>query len=292
MNMLNSTTSRIGFYGKTTATIDWCEANYQFSYYVAEMANTFSNLFTLAFAIYGGYLSTTQYLPPRFMLGYIARLPAFGIGLVGLGSFWFHATLLFQAQLADELPMIYVCATTLWCLFDTSLGFTWETTRTRLLTVAAAVFSILFSWSYYINRNPVYHQVVFGILLLSIAFRIYYLLTKPDVGKRVPAEKRAAISKLFSLGVAQFVLAFVLWNLDNIFCDTLTRWKVAVGWPLAFLLEGHSWWHLVILASGTYYKFIGIQCSALCLKDDHRNFTLGCSRLGLPYVKRLDRRAQ
>ncbi|KAJ7651636.1 ceramidase [Mycena polygramma] len=262
MNMLNSSSPRIGFYGKTTATIDWCEANYQFSYYIAEMANTFSNLFTLAFA---------------------------GIGLVGLGSFWFHATLLFQAQLADELPMIYVCATTLWCLFDTSLGFTWETTRTRLLTVAAAVFSILFSWSYYINRNPVYHQVVFGILLFSIAFRIYYLLTRPDVGKRVPADKRAAISKLFSLGVAQFVLAFVLWNLDNIFCDTLTRWKVAVGWPLAFLLEGHSWWHL---ASGTYYKFIGIQYLALCLKDDHRNFTLGYSRLGLPFVKRLDKRAQ
>ncbi|KAJ7654827.1 ceramidase [Mycena rosella] len=252
MAMLNSTSPRVGFHGPTTATLDWCEANYQFSYYIAEMANTFSNLITIAFAAYGCFLSTSQYLPHRFLFGYI------GIGLVGLGSFWFHSTLQFQAQLADELPMIYVTSTTLWLLFDHQSGFTFESTRTRLLTVATAIFNVVFTWTYYINRNPVYHQVVFGILLFSITFRIYYLLTLSSAGKRVPADKRSAISKLFGLGVAQFTFAFILWNLDNIFCDTLTRWKVAVGWPLAFLLEGHSWWH-VFTASGTYFKFIGIQ---------------------------------
>ncbi|KAJ7103225.1 ceramidase [Mycena belliarum] len=280
--MLNSTSPRVGFHGATTATLDWCEANYQFSYYIAEMANTFSNFVTIAFAIYGCILSTSQYLPQRFLVGYI------GIALVGLGSCWFHATLQFQAQLADELPMIYVTTTTLWLLFDHQSGFTFKSTRTRLLTVAALVFNVLFTWSYYVNRNPVYHQVVFGTLLFCILFRIYYLLTMSSVGKHVPADKRRTIAKLFGLGVAQFSFAFLLWNLDNMFCDTLTKWKVSVGWPLAFFLEGHSWWHV---ASGTYFKFIGIQCIALCLKDDHRNFTLE-HRLGLPYVKRVDKRAQ
>ncbi|KAJ7492319.1 ceramidase [Mycena latifolia] len=288
MAMLNSTSPRVGFHGATTATLDWSDNFYSapcmhpLTFRSSEMANTFSNLITIAFAIYGCFLSTTQYLPHRFLLGYI------GIGLVGLGSFWFHATLQFQAQLADELPMIYVTSTTLWLLFDHESGFTFKSTRTRLLTVATVIFNVLFTWSYYINRNPVYHQVVFGILLFSITFRIYYLLAVSSVGKRVPADKRRAISRLFGLGVAQFVFAFILWNLDNIFCDTLTRWKVSVSWPLAFLLEGHSWWHV---ASGTYFKFIGIQCTALCLKDDHRNFTLRY-RLGLPYVKRVDKRTQ
>jgi dihydroceramidase len=104
---------------------------------------------------------------------------------------------------------------------------------------------VTFTTTSYINRNPVYHQVVFGTLLLSIAFRIYYLLTLSDVGKRVPADKKKTIATLFGSGVAQFVFAFLLWNLDNIFCDTVTRWKVSLGWPLAFLLEGHSWWHVV-----------------------------------------------
>ncbi|KAJ7754935.1 ceramidase [Mycena maculata] len=281
--MLNSTVvPRVGFHGAITATIDWCEMNYQFNYYIAEMANTFSNLFTIGFAVYGGILSTKESLPARFILGFM------GIGLIGLGSFWFHATLLFQAQLADELPMIYVTSTALWLLFDNETGFTLRSTRTRLLTLAAVVFNMLFTWSYYIYRNPVYHQVVFGTLLFSIVGRIYYLLNRSPRGKRVPEDKRRTISKLFSLGVAQFTFAFILWNLDNIYCDTLTEWKVSLGWPLAFLLEGHSWWHV---ASGTYFKFIGIQYLALCLKDDHRNFTVEY-KMGLPYVRRLDKRTQ
>ncbi|KAJ7459104.1 ceramidase [Mycena galericulata] len=235
MSTLNST---IGFHGITTATIDWCEANYQFSYYIAELANSLSNLITIAIALYGCFLTAHESLPGRFVFGFM------GIALVGAGSFWFHATLLFHAQLADELPMIYVTSTALWLLFDHEAGFTFKSARTRLLALVAAVFNVMFTWSYYINRNPVYHQIVFGALVFSVTGRIVYLLTRSDAGKRIPADKRHAIKKLVGLGVAQFAFAFMLWNLDNIFCDTLTRWKVSLGWPLAFLLEGHSWWHV------------------------------------------------
>jgi len=30
-----------GFWGKTTATIDWCEANYEVTYYIAEFCELF-----------------------------------------------------------------------------------------------------------------------------------------------------------------------------------------------------------------------------------------------------------
>jgi len=128
-------------------------------------------------------------VPNRFIFGFA------GIGVVGIGSFWFHATLKFQAQLADELPMIWVTSTAIWLLFDHDAGFTFESTRTRLLTVAAVIFNVLFSWSYYINRNPVYHQVVFGILLFTITGRIRYLLVHSTPGKRVPADKKAGYSQ-------------------------------------------------------------------------------------------------
>jgi dihydroceramidase len=52
-----------------------------------------------------------------------------------------------QAQLADELPMIYVTSTTLWLLFDHDSGFTFQSTRTRILTAITAVFNVLFTWS-------------------------------------------------------------------------------------------------------------------------------------------------
>ncbi|KAJ6565998.1 ceramidase-domain-containing protein [Mycena sp. CBHHK59/15] len=229
--MLNSS---FGFHGPVTATLDWCESNYQFSYYIAEMANTFSNLFTIAFAIYGCFLSTREYLPSRYILGFLSNSQWLGRRFGWPGSIWFHATLLFQAQLADELPMIYVTSTTLWLLFDHKSGFNFESSRTRLLAVAMIAFDVLFTWSYYIYRNP--------------------------CCSRIPLEKKRAISKLFGLGVGQFIFAFLIWNLDNLYCDALTNFKVALGWPIAFLLEGtytaclpmlsslsppgHSWWHV------------------------------------------------
>jgi dihydroceramidase len=81
----------------------------------------------------------------------------------------------------------------------------------------------------------------------------------------------STIGKLFSKGAGMFALGFFIWNMDNIFCDTLTRWKVFIGWPRAFLLEGmpvhclrihllwlndysgHSWWHVLT---------VSISCSA------------------------------
>lgn len=85
----NVTTWSHGAFGPVTATLDWCEvnlrqlymfsvrrltsvhqANYQFSHYVAELANTFSNLFTIALAWYGAKEARLQSLPMRYILGY------------------------------------------------------------------------------------------------------------------------------------------------------------------------------------------------------------------------------
>lgn len=69
------------------------------------------------------------------------------MALVGIGSFFFHATLQYQAQLADELPMIYVGSFSLWMLFDNKPGFGMGSLRTKFLTAAALVLDIMFTWS-------------------------------------------------------------------------------------------------------------------------------------------------
>ncbi|KAH7881001.1 ceramidase [Lentinula edodes] len=273
--------SRDGFFGPITASLDWCEANYQFSYYIAELVNTLSNLFTLYLAIRGAKNLRQESLPGRFLVGCI------GFALIGAGSFAFHASLLYEAQLADELPMIYVASMSIWILYDYQLGFDLSSIQTKSQVAFLVLFDALFTWSYAVYRNPVYHQVVFAALVISCAIRIAYLLNWSPVRTRIPDSKKQVIAQMFTTGAVTFASGFLVWNLDIIFCGTLTNWKRNLGWPAAFLLEGHSWWHL-LTGLGTYYMFIGIQYITLCIKDDHRKFTMA-RRSWLPYVKRLDK---
>ncbi|KAK7465447.1 alkaline ceramidase ydc1 [Stygiomarasmius scandens] len=275
--------SRDGFFGPVTATLDWCEANYQFSYYVAEMANSLSNLFTIYFASQGAWCVMKERLPARFLVGCIGFL------LVGVGSFAFHASLLYEAQLADELPMIYVVSMSLWLLYDYQIGFDLSSMQTKLQVFGLVLFNVFFTWSYFLYRNPVYHQVVFATIILSCAFRITYLLkwSPIHIRSRIPDDKKEQVAKLFGTGALTFALGFLIWNLDNVFCDALTKMKPIIGWPAAFLLEGHSWWHF-LTGLGTYFMFIGTQYIAVCIKDDHRKFAIQ-SHYRLPYVKRIDK---
>lgn len=80
--------------------------------------------------------------------------------------------------------------------------------------------------------------------MFTNAFRTVYLLKWSEFASRIPQEKKAAITRVFTSGAGIFIFGFLVWNLDNIFCNTITRWKHAIGWPIAFVLEGHSWWHV------------------------------------------------
>ena len=83
-----------------------------------------------------------------------------------------------------------------------------------------------------------YHQAVFATLIIGSALRVRDLLRKPEIQACIPPKQRSDIATSFAAGSVLFAFGFLIWNLDNIYCDTLTSWKVAVGWPLAFLLEG------------------------------------------------------
>ncbi|KAI0778801.1 alkaline phytoceramidase [Trametes elegans] len=281
----NATTSAFlssrGFWGPVTATLDWCEANYQFSRYVAETANTFSNLVTIGLAAYGAWQSVSEKLPARYLAGWS------GFALVGIGSFIFHATLLFEAQLMDELPMIYVASYCCAVLFDTSRGFSFRNSNALQLSVIFVVFNILFTWSYYLSRDPVYHQAVFASIMFITLFRTIYLLRNGDIAKKLPPGPRATVTRFFSSGAGTFAFGFFVWNLDNIFCSTVTRWRNLVGWPAAFLLEGHSWWH-ILTATGTYLMLVGNTCETLCIKDEHSNWAI-TKNLGIPRLVRVNK---
>ncbi|KAH8835532.1 ceramidase [Flagelloscypha sp. PMI_526] len=271
-----------GYFSPVTSTLDWCEANYQFSHYIAEMANTMSNLFTIGLALYAARLTQNEGLPTRFVVGHLL------IALVGLGSFLFHATLTYEAQMGDELPvgappfnstlpMIFSVTLSLWILFDSTKGFG-NIVDNFGLPLALFSFDGVFAWSY---------QAVFAILLFTFAGRITYILGFSSLSSLIPKSLVSTVGRIFGMGAGLFALGFLIWNLDNVFCDTITDWKVRVGWPTAFLLEGHAWWH-ILTALGTYYMSIGAQFVALAVKDDYRKYTLVHTK-GLPFVQSVHR---
>ena len=131
-----------------------------FSHYIAEVANSFSNFYTIFLAVYGASIAVRERLPHRFLIGYCVRPPSprmtrgrliipspQGVAMVGIGSFIFHSTLLWEAQLADELPMIYVASYSVWSLGDDQHGFNANTPRIRLQSLALVAFDVLFTWS-------------------------------------------------------------------------------------------------------------------------------------------------
>jgi len=228
-----------GFWGPVTATLDWCEANYQFSEYIAEMVNSISNVFTIALACFGAYLVRRESLPSRYFWGYI------GLGIVGLGSFAFHATLLYSAQLADELPMILSSSWTCFTLHDTEPTFIW-TKRSYALMTAYVLSNATFAIAYVVYRNPIFHQAIFASCILVIVYRTEVLIRCPTpIRPQLPKDVISRLRKTFWFGCGTFISGFVIWNLDNIFCASITSWKQFIGWPAAFLLEGHAWWHLL-----------------------------------------------
>lgn len=96
-------------YGNHTATIDWCELNYTHTPYIAEFYNSLTNFPTILLGLYGAYRSIKGGLRKRFALGFL------GLTGIGLGSFGFHASLKWEWQLMDELPMV--------CLLLTHYGY-------------------------------------------------------------------------------------------------------------------------------------------------------------------------
>jgi len=78
--------------------------------------------------------------------------------------------------------------------------------------------------------------------MFSTVFRVLYLLNWSEAGKMIPDRKKALCLTLYGRGAVMFVFGFFIWNLDNVFCGTLTRWKAAMGWPAAFFLEGIFYW--------------------------------------------------
>jgi dihydroceramidase len=69
-----------------------------------------------------------------------------------LGSTFFHATLLYEAQLADEPPMIYLASFVLAVPLESEPGFGFKSTYSKFVVAATVIFDMVFTASQYVSN--------------------------------------------------------------------------------------------------------------------------------------------
>jgi len=205
------------FWGTPSASVDWCEKNYEVCHFIAEFWNTITSSFIAILGAIGVYLCLRERLEPRF-----AVLHAL-IVVVGLGSVAFHGTLLLEYQLLDELPMIWGMLGFMYIYYTMDSprkGREKDRKLAKILAVVGSVWGIGAPWIHY------YAPIVFqGLFVLLVAFMVYKSFKYWGMCKNKTA-RRMFVFYHISIGCSALI-----WLVDKHACNVLHE------------TLGHYWWH-------------------------------------------------
>lgn len=182
------------YWGEITSTVDWCEINYEYSQYIAEIKNSVSSLPIILLGLY--------YLRKKMLVGLCVMF-------IGIGSTIFHATLLYEGQLLDEIPMLYLI-----------LILFYNVTK---LKFASLLIGVLTSILMIKLRGNEYQFIIFhGIFDMIIIIDVLIII----------------ISKKWNIYIKKAVyglmVGFIVWTLDNVLCNT--EW---------YIINFHALWHYI-----------------------------------------------
>ncbi|XP_022095222.1 alkaline ceramidase 3-like [Acanthaster planci] len=221
-----------GFWGPRTSTLDWCERNYATTTYIAEFWNTISNIVFIIPPLFGIAFAWRDRVDHRFIFSYV------GVILIGLGSSSFHLTLHIFSQMLDEMSMLWATSFFLYCLMETHSK---PRSNNGSLIQILYIYNAFASLSYIIMQEPLFFQVAFGTLTVIMMVRGCYVAMSQDCCRY-----------LVWYPMILYFTAFVLWNIDNLYCEHVQRLRDSLPSPLSVLTQLHAWWHV----------FVGIACHA------------------------------
>ncbi|CAH0475029.1 unnamed protein product [Peronospora belbahrii] len=164
------TSTPMGFWGPPTSTIDWCESNYTYNYYIAEFWNTVSNLLFVLLGLYGLYRSIKMGFEPRFHLQFI------GVMVTGFGSAMFHGTLQHVYQQCDETPMVWSILAWIYTVYNNEIEQIPIKNANNYVIVFLTTIGVMFTAVHAIYRFTTVFQLFFGILASLACARLcmYY----------------------------------------------------------------------------------------------------------------------
>jgi dihydroceramidase len=146
---------------------------------------------------------------------------------------------------------------------------------------------------YHYLQDPTFHQNAYAILTAVVLLRSMYVMElniRPSwKAKKTAVERRRSslgggptngrtpeqeaeqmrrderderilrlMWTMVALGLGIFLGGFVIWNLDNMFCPTLRRWRRTLGLPWGVLLEGHGWWYVSVSQRQSDLKYSNV----------------------------------
>lgn len=211
-------------------------------------------------------------------------------------------------QLVDELSMIYTTCLMCYATFSYAKSQRYRITLAVFLT-SLALFITLY---YHYLEDPTFHEVAYAVLTIILLLRSLYVMetslrprfraredgpatiTHRDGEKtRLNTEEHdrdeEILRRMWSMirwGASLFLGGFFIWNLDNVYCSTLRKWRREVGLPWGIVLEGHGWWHIMTGVGAYFYLVWGIWLRH-CLNGKHDDYDLIWPRFfSLPVVVR------
>jgi dihydroceramidase len=192
--------------------IDWCESNFQTNKYIAEFVNSLTSLFITLCGIIGMY-----YYDQTFIL-------YFSLSIIGITSYYFHATLSEFGQMLDELSIMFCISLSIWFI---------NSYVHRMINKKTLIYLCIFQFISMIIY-PILNRLILFTWSIPVLykFKLYYNLN-PKI--------RKSVEKIVLL----FTLSILCWIVDYICVSFL--------YPMYL----HGWWHILIGLTGYYiFKFI------------------------------------
>lgn len=241
-----------GFWDPVTSTLQWCEEDYYFTYYSAEIINTLTNLMFIWLAYEGVKSCRKNGHDTVFIVAY------WGYFLVGFGSFMFHTTLKCKPhraltpvpqrgclltksstdpwQLVDELNMIYTTA----LMAYASLSYSRSTNVQIGLGIFLSLFCVFITAYYHHIQDPTFHQNVYAALTIFIVFRsVYDMETILRPSWRRSEEKDREVRKRDGNALESHEEQAYLNKRDG---DILKNMWLLVGFGVSIFLGGFALW--------------------------------------------------
>ncbi|CAE8621364.1 unnamed protein product [Polarella glacialis] len=206
---------REGYWGPKTANVNWCEADYIFTHYIAEFVNSLSSLSIVASGLYGISAHWTS-VECRYLVAFASMV------VVGVGSFAFHATLLRPMQLLDEVPMIWGNSVFVYILLTMEdkegRTRTIEIWAISLMTLLMTVLITLFDTS---DQN---------IFLLCYGSGVVYLVLRSRTLNLKYSSETSML--LMDTATVLYAGAFLLCLLDRNFCSAVRSFQLHALWHI------------------------------------------------------------